>query len=82
LPEYRVYFLDAQNHITSRLEINAPDDAAVLEDIRLQHPAAPYEIWELARLVRSKDASGLGPDTDDSPRALRRSAEIRPFPGL
>jgi hypothetical protein len=66
-----VYFLDTEKQIMNRLEIEADDDV-VQTDVAREHPTAVYEIWELARLVRSSDGQNRDAETDDNAVSLRR----------
>ncbi len=73
MPEYRVYFLDAGNHITGRLEVVAENDRLVIAEMAAKQPNAAYEIWQGERLFQSPGGSNLDKAADDSGRALRRT---------
>lgn len=64
MPLYRLYRLHADNSIIDRLDVDAPDDnAAIDEAIRIDH-ATIIEIWCEARLVSrvapNKEIAGDG----------------------
>jgi len=49
---YRVYFLDAANHIIRSHDLECDDDADAIERLRELNHAHAMELWERARLVR------------------------------
>ncbi|HUK58093.1 MAG TPA: hypothetical protein VLV50_02595 [Stellaceae bacterium] len=54
---YRIYWLNRDNRILARLEIDEPTDAAAIENARSILPSerdmacAGFEVWERSRLV-------------------------------
>jgi hypothetical protein len=48
---YKLYCLDDQGHITSRIEFVGDCDEAAIAHVRQHHFDSACEIWDLARLV-------------------------------
>jgi hypothetical protein len=55
MPDYRLYFLDAQRHVRRRLDMECRDDAHAVAVIRECISDGPLELWEGARLVQVFD---------------------------
>jgi hypothetical protein len=50
---YRVYRLNAEGHVLSRAEFEAPDDDTALVQAHQQMLGHDVEVWQLGRLVGS-----------------------------
>ncbi|WP_010163030.1 hypothetical protein [Sphingomonas sp. PAMC 26617] len=48
---YKLYCLDDQGHITSRIEFVGDGDEAAIAHVRQHQFSSACEIWELGRLV-------------------------------
>lgn len=61
MPDYRVYFLDAEDHIFAVDTLAAPSDDAVIADAEnlcgRQPQCVAVEIWERARRVHRVGAA-------------------------
>jgi hypothetical protein len=51
MTDYRLYFLDASEHITSLLEIEAADDKSAIVAAEQGANGDPFELWQRDRLV-------------------------------
>jgi hypothetical protein len=51
MPAYKLYCLDDQGHIKSRIEFVGDNDEAAIAHVRQHHFDSACEIWDLGRLV-------------------------------
>jgi hypothetical protein len=49
--DYRLYFLDASEHITGLLELEAVDDKSAILAAEQGANGEPFELWQRDRLV-------------------------------
>ena len=52
LPDYRLYFLDKNDHIRRRIDLDCRDDAHATEVAAEHMDGNARELWDGARLVR------------------------------
>ncbi len=52
LADYRLYFLDPQNHIRRRVDLECRDDGHAIEMVADHAPHGGVELWQGARLVK------------------------------
>ena len=53
--DYRLYFIDANNHIRRRVDLECRDDAHAIEVVGEHAPEGGVELWQGARLVKRFD---------------------------
>ena len=59
MADYRLYFLDSENHIRRRMDLVCRDDAHAIETVAEHAPRGGVELWQGARLVRRFDRQGM-----------------------
>lgn len=50
--DYRLYFMDANNHIRRRVDLDCRDDAHAIEVVGEHAPHGRVELWQRDRLVK------------------------------
>ena len=54
---YYLYFLDAQDHVRRRMDLECRDDAHAIEIVREHIAKSPMELWQGPRLVKRFEPS-------------------------
>ena len=54
---YRLYFVDAEGHFASVVEIMADDDAAAIAAVRSHADGRPTELWLRGRKIKMFDGA-------------------------